>query len=79
MPFVANARQLMARPSIRLLAPVIALLLCFCGILAYVMAEARRATLESAREASTSLNRGVIIRHIPQYRNARFVVAGCGR
>ncbi len=45
----------MARPGVRLLVSVIALLLCFCGILAYAMAEARRATLESARVASASL------------------------
>jgi diguanylate cyclase (GGDEF)-like protein len=52
---LGKARKLMARPSIRLLVPVIALLLCFCGILAYVMADSRRATLDRAAEASTSL------------------------
>lgn len=55
MPFPGNVRELFSRPSIRLLAPIIVLLLCFCGVLTHVLIGSRRATMERAGEAATSL------------------------
>ncbi len=55
MTFSATARRLLARPSVRMLVPVIVLLLCFCAVLSHVVAEGRRATLDRAGEVADSL------------------------